>query len=252
MAHSSSSISAQIRVAAVRHSIELSDDFRPSRDGFNFANHFPGLPVPLPLPGPPAPDTLFYGLCGGMCFAVVDFLAAGRNLPAMQEVPERRNPLYHYIFQRQLDSFGRWGRYIAKFVLWMILPDTTLRGIQRRTLAEIDIVRKQLDAGQKVMLGLMYNSIRQSLVVWQNHQVLAYAYHDLSPDLTAYLIYDPNRPGDDTGMILTQRVTVGQHASGEPVIGLRCVQRSNHYDDKPVRGFFPMLSYQPKQPPSDL
>lgn len=225
--------------------ITLPPGFRPSVHGFGFLNRFPGLPVPVHLPILPSGEKLFYGLCGGMCFAALDLLESSRPLPALTDPPARSTRLYRYLVRRQLDSFGRWGRYIPKYVRWMFLPDAE---VQRRTLIEYETIRARLAAGEKIVLGLLYNSIRETVAVWENHQVLAYYAQDIDDHTLAIPIYDPNRPRDDSGFILCRRVSVGQK-NGAPHYGLVCEQQSRLYKPRWVRGFFPVLAYRPVTPP---
>ena len=210
--------------------------FRPSTQGFGFINRFPALPKR---------ERLFYGLCGGMCFAALDLLNAGRDLPADTDPPARNTRLFRYLVRRQIASFGRGGRYIPRYVLWMFLSDAE---VQRRTLIAYQDIETRLAAGEKIVLGLLYNSIRETLAVWENHQVLAYYGEAVNEGRTVIPIYDPNRPGDDSGYLLCQRVPVGEK-NGKPLYGLMCEQQSARYKPSPVRGFFPVLDYQPVEPP---
>jgi hypothetical protein len=180
-----------------------------------------------------------------MCFAALDLLFAGRSLPADSDPPARNTRLYRYLVRRQLASFGRWGRYIPRYVGWMFLSDVE---VQRRTLNAYQGIEARLAAGDKIVLGLLYNSIRQTLAVWENHQVLAYFAEPVAGEKVAILIYDPNRPGDDSGYLLCQRVLI-RGEDGQVVSGLACEQQSASYKPRQVRGFFPVLDYQPVIPP---
>jgi hypothetical protein len=222
--------------SSARLTITPPPGFRPSTQGFGFINRFAGLQKR---------ERLVYGLCGGMCFAALDLLNAGRSLPADIDPPARSTRLYRYLVRRQLASFGRWGHYIPRYVLWMFLPDAE---VQRRTLKAYQGIEARLAAGEKIVLGLLYNSIRQTLAVWENHQVLAYYGETVGEDRTVIPIYDPNRPGDDSGYLLCQRVAVSEK-DGHEVYGLKCEQQSVHYKPRPVRGCFPVLDYQPIIPP---
>lgn len=219
--------------------------FRPSVQGFGFVNRFPGLPVPIDWPGLPEFKRLYYGLCGGMCFAALDLLFAGRSLPAGSDPPARTTPLYRYLVRRQLASFGRWGRYIPRYILWMFLSDAEVQG---RTLNVYQGIEARLAAGEKIVLGLLYNSVRQTLAVWENHQVLAYYAEPVGKGKVIIPIYDPNRPGDDSGYLLCHRQSIGKK-EGQTLYGLVCEQQSAYYRSHPVRGFFPVLDYQPVVPP---
>ncbi len=226
--------------------------FRPSEHGFRFANRFPGVPLPFTLPSAIRQPSMTYGLCGGMCFAAADFFRAGRPVPPGNQVPGDDTPLYRYLLRRQLDSFGSASRFVLKFMVWMFLPDGTANGTQRQTADSLDTVRLFLDAGQMAILGLVYVNGRQSLAVWQNHQVMAYGYRVISETVTDVSIYDPNYPGNDGVFIRCEQVEVGRKKSKEdkhaPIYGMTCTEVIPGAPDRAVRGFFP-IAYTPQEPP---
>jgi hypothetical protein len=229
--------------------------FRPSAHGFNFNNSFPGYALPFTVPGlpnlPGVPAS--YGLCGGMSTAAADFFWASSPIPAATAAPAQGSPLHQFIYQRQMDTFGG-GGYVKKFADWMALPDGTPLGTRRRTADEFAQLRAQLDAHKLVVLGLVYVSLPAP--IWNNHQVLAYAYQQASSNAFTIRIYDPNFNNDDTITIEAQLLTVGvQTIPGIPprirtIMGLQCMQ---HTPDGqiPVRGFF-IMPYQPVTPPAGL
>ena len=83
--------------------------FRASEHGFHFINSFPGYPLPFKLPKLPGATEVsaYYGLCGGMSSAACDFYYAEKPVPAFNKVPDRGTPLYQYLYDRQLDTFGQ-------------------------------------------------------------------------------------------------------------------------------------------------
>lgn len=228
--------------------------FKPSKHGFHFANSFSAIRLPFTLPGKAKKSAIIYGLCGGMSFTAADFYHASKPIPDVRDVPNDRMPLYGYLLRRQGDSFGPYYRSIWKYLDWMFLPDGTVRGTQRRTRDALPGIRRSLDAGQPVVLGLVYVNGRDTLAIWQNHQVLAWGYKDISETISNLHLYDPNFPDNDYVFIRTKRVEVGRKKSKEgknvPVYGVVCTQKVRGYADRPVRGFFP-IDYSP-QPPPDL
>ena len=229
--------------------------FRPSTHGFKLDNSLSGYPLPFTIPGLPGvtPVSNTYGLCGGMSTAAADFFFAGRTIPATATVPPQGLQLQQYIYRRQIDTFGG-GAYVKQFADWMVLPDGTPLGIRRRTADEFAHLRAQIDARNLVVLGLVYVSLPDP--IWNNHQVLAYAYQQISSDRFKISIYDPNYHGNDNISIEAQLVTVGVNfVPGPPpqietIIGLQCTQQIPT-GSKPVRGFF-VMPYQIVTPPAGL
>src|SRR5919202_329256 len=197
-----------------------------------------------------------YGLCGGMSSAAYDFLLAGRSIPSDISTPTQGSPLHKYLYRRQVDTFGALGDYITKFAQWMVLPDDTILGIQKRTYDEFEAIHAKLDDGNAVVLGLIYVSGRDSWEIWNNHQALAYSYSEISATTIDINIYDPNYPQRDDVAIRLERVPVGTTLiPGVPprkrtVLGFKCSQKIGEFD-KNIRGFFAM-PYVPIVPPSGL
>ncbi|HAA28100.1 MAG TPA: hypothetical protein DCE56_11055 [Cyanobacteria bacterium UBA8553] len=233
-------------------------DFKPCVHGFKFVNKFSGYPLPISVPNLPNLSAVesSYGLCGGMSSAAYDFLAADRSIPLHTTAPAVGSTLHQYLYRRQIDTFGSFGEYIAKFAQWMVLPDDTIFGIQKRTYDEFEEIRAKLDDGNPVVLGLVYVSSRETIEIWNNHQVLAYGYSEVSDSTIDVNIYDPNYPGRDDVTIRVERVPVGTtFVPGVPprkrtVLGFRCTQKMSNHDIK-VRGFFAM-PYAPVMPPAEL
>lgn len=233
-------------------------NFQPSMHGFKFVNNFSGYPLPFSIPSLPNLSAVSkaYGLCGGMASAAYDFVLAGRNIPTLTTAPAQGSILHRYLYRRQVDTFGAMGEYIAKFAQWMVLPDDTILGTQKRTYDEFEEIRAKLDDGNPVVLGLVYVSGSDSLEIWNNHQVLAYSYSEVSATTIDINIYDPNYPLRDDATIRAERVPVGTtFVPGVPprkrtVLGFKCTQRLSNLN-KTVHGFFAM-PYVPVVPPADL
>jgi hypothetical protein len=221
------------------------EKFKPSVHGFRFANRFPGYPLSFPTPTLLRTST-YYGLCGGMCYAALDFLLAGRSIPLDASPPQQGSPLHRYLYRRQIASFGPLGACVARFAAWMALPDDTPFGTRRRTYDQFQAVRTRLDGGQPVVLGVIYVSAAETPAIWKNHQVLAYGYSQVSDTAFDINIYDPNFPLDDAVVIRVERVAVGRG-----IFGLRCTQKVAGQAEKKVRGFF-IAPHRPLMPPEGL
>ncbi len=232
--------------------------FKPSVHGFKFTNNFSGYPLPVSIPNLPNLSAVgsSYGLCGGMSSGVYDFLLADRSIPSNITAPGQGSILHQYLYRRQVDTFGAFGEYVAKFAQWMVLPDDTILGTQKRTYDEFEEIRAKLDDGNAVVLGLVYVSGGDTLKIWHNHQVLAYGYSEISAITIDVNIYDPNYPGRDDATIRVERLPVGTtFVPGVPprkrtVLGFRCTQRVSDRNTN-VRGFFAM-PYVPVVPPAEL
>jgi hypothetical protein len=214
-------------------------DFRPSADGFPFLNRFEGSFFDFPLGRKRRKDAT-HGLCGGMCLATVDHLLAGRAIPPSDGIPAQGTPLYRYLWGRQIDSL-LWPPWIAlAFPVWMRLPDDGQIGVRRRTWKALPRIRRKLDAGRPVVLGLLYFARGEGKAT-DNHQVMAYRYAFASPDgrICDFSVYDPNHPGDDTLLIRTERVRVAGDDDA-PLYGARCTQISGRRPSRPFHGFFPI------------
>lgn len=232
-------------------------DFIPSIHGFKFDNSFPGYPLPFSIPNlphiPNTPDS--YGLCGGMSASAYDFILAGRKIPSNTEVPKQGSPLHKYLYQRQIDTFGHYGKYIIKFLEWMRFPDDTIHGTQKLTYDEFEKIQLKLDNKNPVLLGLIYVKWNESKEIWNNHQVLAYKYSDSYSNEIILNIYDPNFQGRDDIVIHAERISVGSIIESNSrkitLFGLKCMQKTGDHDYKRIHGFFE-IPYIFVEPPANL
>lgn len=238
-------------------------DFRPSLHGFHFVNSFSGSPLPISLGGLEERLNLptSYGLCGGMSFAAADYFLAGREPPTVTDPPRKGDPLYTYLYTRQVESLGEGFSAVPNFAKWMNLDDNALFGPAFLTFAGLDAVIEKIRSGEPALLGLVLTSTAAGGMLWENHQVLAYALDGAGPLPSRIRIYDPNYPKNDGAVLV---LTLG--ASGvvpvatgfSPVAGvavgsipvpcIRSVRQVPGRRDTQVRGFF-LMPYQPKTPP---
>lgn len=234
--------------------------FLPSRNSFMFRNSFSGYFLPYSTPAFMSSRKVSsnYGLCGGMCAAVYDFVLSGRATPQNIEIPRQGTRLQRYLFQRQMDSLGGLGEALVKVAQWTSLPDDTPVGTMRRTADEFNQLRQKLDEGNLVILALVYaraTSLKElSRLIFNNHQVLAYAYQQDAAGAITIHIYDPNLPAQDDVDIHAEPVVVGEVTSPsglQTIMGLKSTQQVGEKFYKDVRGFFAM-PYTPVKPPKSI
>jgi hypothetical protein len=235
-------------------------EFQPSIHGFEFANKFSGYFLPFSIPAFMSTRKVSsqYGLCGGMCAAAYEYALAGRPVPSTTEVPKRGSRLHRYLFQRQIDSFGGLGQEAIKVAQWTSLPDDTLLGTMRRTADELLQICAKLEQYTPVILALIYvhasSLMELSKVIFNNHQVLAYAYRQESDEGFTINVYDPNLPGRDDVVIRCEPfpLSEGEALSGSTRInGFKSTQLLGGAYYRDVRGFFEM-PYNPVEPPDGI
>ncbi len=180
-----------------------------------------------------------YGLCGGMCFTVLDFYKAGLPVPRRRHSNDQPAPgtrLRSYIWKRQVDSLVSDG---ARFMAWLIalnhIPQSwPFQGGTAWLLAQSREEWKKLkaavDADKPVPIGL----VRDTKNVYDNHQVLAIGYDEVDEAHGMIYLYDPNCP---------DRVSTISIEFGEQLLD----GREDCGALAPLRGFF-CEAYTPRDP----
>jgi hypothetical protein len=178
--------------------------FDPRAHGFHFANDFVDKVVTIPGYGEVATD----GRSGGMAFAALDYWFAGLPVPSHrpEDFPDRAVPddgtrLADFIHKRLFDSFATWSA--RQFLTWSLAedhPTWSSPGVARLTADELPRVRRSIDAGRPVVLGLV--GARSLEEVGGNRQVVAYGYDDDGPGPGGgppirLFVYDSHRPDDE-------------------------------------------------------
>jgi hypothetical protein len=183
-------------------------DFRPSRDGFHFANDWPrGAPARI---GPVTVFRIRGGMCGGMCVAAGRSWQDGSGIPADTAAPSGGR-LADQIWHAQLASL-RLPLGPLRY-LWLQLPAVRPATRRRVTLGQaLPALRRAIDAGRPQVLGLVRTVAWSPFAASRNHQVLAYGYEVVDDPAgratrVDVRIYDPNRPDDD-------QVTLAVYADG--------------------------------------
>jgi hypothetical protein len=217
--------------------------FAPSKNGLKFPNRFPGLPLPDALTKFIDTSKSVHGLCGGMCFTVIDYTKSKKKAPEVNAVPQEETPLYHYLAKRQLASWGTMSMMVLRYAQWMTFSDDKA---QSESLESWQHVKKQLDDGEFQVLGLIYHDLHESLAVWDNHQVLAYGYTELADGSAHIHVYDPNYPKNDN-----IHIEVTPVKEGGKVVGVKTAQYKDEKKIHPMHGFL-VVPYDYEEPPDKL
>ena len=208
---------------------QIRTPFDACEHGFRFANRFDfSLKPRLPLIGRRDLLRVAYGLCGGMCFAALDYYHAHVPIPGDADVPLPGAPLRSYLWKRQLATLSP-PVMPLRVVVWMLRDDA---GVAHLTATqEFPKVRRRIVRMQPAVLLLI--STGGVADPRENHQVVATGYDlDVSTGKATLYLYDPNHPGEE------QRLTMNL---GNPDRPLDPQQSSG----EPLRGFF-VLDYEPR------
>jgi len=217
-------------------------DYDPEKFSFPFINKFPGLPLPTNTISGLAsirekPQTI-HGLCGGMCYAALDFFTARMPIPAVDKPPKPGSQLYNYLYRRQQDSLGFLYTRVLRYTQHMLLTRT---GAQQLNYDEWRRLRALLNSGKPAVLGIIFEDARQSMLPWKNHQVLGYRYVQTDNDTYVVQVYDPNYKSRDV-VVQIKETKAGQ------VPGVTASRIANQGEPKPIHSFF-IVPYRFHQPP---
>jgi hypothetical protein len=185
-----------IRLATAAAPLTRTTPFLPSRHGFLFANAFPRNVPHLTLELGGQTRGLFdagMGLCGGMVYAALDYLATGAR-PGNTHAP-MTGSLFDFLCQRLFDSFGG-ASGVLSYLHWMHPSRTTQDRARFMVLEQWPAIKASLDSGRPVPLALVLVASTDPFKLGRNHQVLACGY-DLNGSSLALHLYDPNWPGRD-------------------------------------------------------
>ena len=205
-------------------------NFSAERRGFLFPNHFasaPALVIPIPAYGDVPIGNVANGLCGGMAFAARDFFEARIDAPPGEDPPLPETPLFNYLVDRLIDSLDLPNGPLRYFQ-WMSLPDEDTwlgRGLRSMSLREEwPQIKKDIDQGHPVPLGLIRAHSHDPRDLGANHQVLCHGYEtDVTDRLDRLVVYDPNHPRERVVL------TVDRGVGGERLL---------YSTGEPTRGFF--------------
>lgn len=226
-----------------------STKFERQAHGFGFVNRFPGLPLPtntieaLSIDEDADEAHTIHGLCGGMCFASLDYFFAGFPAPDYKEAPQPGTPMYRYLYGRQQASLGFAYRHVLRYLHNMIISKS---GAQNLSYDQWQILKRNLETEKPSVLGLIFSAARRSMLLWHNHQVLAYSYVESEPDTYAITVYDPNYLFGRNTIIEIKEFTLRS--------GLKGVAASLIVEGaapKPIHSFF-IVPYRVQAPPKAL
>jgi hypothetical protein len=199
--------------------------------GFRFANRFEfSFELKLPFAGSIDLGSIVYGLCGGMCFAVLDYFRTGRPIPSQTSVEDIEPGLRSYLRERQLDSLSL--PVIPKVIEWMMREDGDVGRLTASR--EFPKLYRRLNRGNPAVLALIRGRGVEDPT--QNHQVVALGYDldDTTRQLTVHL-YDPNHPGHEPTLSMNLAT---------PSRGIEAVQSTG----EELRAFF-VIAYGRQTPP---
>jgi len=211
------------------HALERGSHSRMDAEdhGLPFSNRFalesrPRRIGPLRL----RPGRISYGLCGGMCYAALDYYHAGVPAPAMVTAPRWGTTMHRYLVRRQLDSW-RCLLVPLRTLCWMALPDEAVaRATLRRQLPRLLALLKR---GEPAVILLVRVRLGDPTI---NHQVVVTGYdYERKGARVRLFLYDPNHRGEvtlDLNACPTDAALEASQSTGER-----------------VRGFF-LLPYRPR------
>lgn len=243
-------------------------EFRVTQHGFAFRNSFAGSPLPASLRDAKSGwekslrgviDKNFelpsnFGLCGGMCMAAADFFHAGLAVPGVDKPPEAGTPLYEYLYQRQVESWGPGSVYALKFLQWMRLPEAGADSPSERSVAEVNTIATKVSAGELVPIGLVLvrhadNGARNAGKPWENHQVLCWKVEPRGGGTDLH-VYDPNFPKDE-GVVIRVSNVAGEGKRVDAAKPITLSRLTSKGKATAVRGVFAM-PYERKEVPKGL
>jgi hypothetical protein len=179
--------------------------FDPRAHGFHFANDFVDKVVTVPGYGEVATN----GRSGGMAYAALDYWFAGLPIPSHRPddfpdraVPEDGTRLADYIHKRLFDSFATWSA--RQFLTWTLAedhPTWSYPGVAAWTREELPRLRRSVDAGCPVVLGLVAARSLDQLA--HNRQVVAYGYDEDPTGAIRVFVHDSHHP--DQEVVLSVR-----------------------------------------------
>jgi hypothetical protein len=211
---------------------EQKTTFTALEHGYKFANRFDySMRFELPLLPPIDLGELVLGLCGGMCFAALDYYSAGREIPGGSRRPAAGTERRRFLERRQFESLVP-PDGILKVIHWMVRSD---RDVARMTAGrEFRKLRTRIGRGEPAVLALIRMDEHGDPT--KNHQVIATGYQlgEQSRSLRVDL-YDPNHPRKTPKLTFDLR---------NPARGIAPRQSTGEV----LRGFF-VIDYRKRPPP---
>jgi len=178
--------------------------FDVKKHGFHFGNDFKITPGLFGGPGQP----VFFGLCGGMCYAALARYDAHTTVETLDHPPQQTCPeleLFWELIQRQTYTLYPLG--LTRLMQFLLARDgssgtetiTGVRvsydGIVTLSVKEWPPLRAALDRGKPVIVCLVRSTGTNDLN--ENHQVVAIGYRWAGGSHPTVFIYDPNHPEEE-------------------------------------------------------
>lgn len=162
--------------------------------GFRFPNCYDcSLPLKFPFGRSRELGPIAYGLCGGMCFAALDYYHARLPVPGQTRVPRPGDPLFRYLWKRQMDSF-QLPTGPLRILRWMTRGDASVAGSTIQS--EFPKLQDSMAWLQPSVLLMIYARSWEDPT--QNHQVVAVGYDlDEVTQKASIFLYDPNYPSKE-------------------------------------------------------
>lgn len=188
----------------------------------------------------------YYGLCGGMACAALDYYQVKTPMPrgsGHNDLPTSDTPegqaLRSYLLRRQLESMAL---NFPKLLFWMgvqhvdlpFIQDDGPRWLLNRSREEWQELKGHINGGSPWPLMLVGSSTDP----FHNHQVLAYGYEQKANQIGVIYVYDMNCPDAETTITIDfgQQVLEAQESCADAARG-------------PLRGFFCNI-YHRADPPA--
>lgn len=172
--------------------------FTPDEHGWKFSNSFDYHAI-VRFMGTDivSPDPLGRGLCGGMCFSVLDRYYRGQPISEATALPEIGSSTTNYLTNRQQTTMKS-GAVPAKVLDWILRSDEAhtfnRHSVGHLTKEEIGKTIAKINAGQPTTLVLVRGEgLSQLDAALYSHQIVVYAYEKSVGKIT-FFIYDPNYP----------------------------------------------------------
>lgn len=134
-----------------------------------------------------------FGLCGGMALVAAQRWPQPIGLPTAELRPE---PMRRMLWRQQVRTLRASGATFLRY--WLALRLAGRAAFGRDVLREWIILRREIDAGRPVLLGLVGDAPDP----FAQHQVLAYGYAG-TDDRGTITVYDPNSPGVERSIAFT-------------------------------------------------
>jgi hypothetical protein len=160
-----------------------------------------------------------YGLCGGLCFAALDYWGAGLAPPRYKTTEELPRWVRWFLWRRQLASMA--PRHLTQLASWALRSDEII-AVKLATVI-VPQICAAIEVGRPTPVMLVRT--RGLSAPWNNHQAVVYGYRwSRAGARLTFETYDPNHPSFPVEIVMALRSTTEAHelaqSTGEPLRGL--------------------------------